>query len=64
MPNSSRSAGQLLIYQRYSNMARQAINDEQRAVYQCLAREALRQAAKLDPAAVARASAVAMARSV
>jgi hypothetical protein len=57
MPNSSRAAGQLLIYKKYSEMARQALNSEQCAVYQCLAREALRQAAKLDPAAVARASA-------
>jgi hypothetical protein len=43
-------------------MARHAINGEQRSVYQCLAREALRQAASLDPAAVARASALAMAK--
>jgi hypothetical protein len=59
----SPAANQLQIYQRYSNMARHAMNDEQRTVYQCLAREALRQAAKLDPAAVACASGV-LARTI
>jgi hypothetical protein len=63
MPDNGRAAGQLVIYQRYSSMARQAINDEQRTVYQCLAREALRRAAKRDPAAVARASALTMLRA-
>src|ERR1700676_4514037 len=61
MTDSSRAAGQVQIYKRYSHMARQATNGEQRRMYQCLAREALRQAAKLDPAAVARASALAVA---
>jgi hypothetical protein len=42
-------------------MARQAMNGElQRALYQYLAREALRQAARLDPAA--HASGLAMAK--
>jgi hypothetical protein len=59
MPDSSRAEGQLRTYQRYSSMARQAMNGEQRALYQRLAREALRQAARLDPAAHASALALA-----
>jgi hypothetical protein len=59
MTNASRAAGQLQIYRKYSDMARKAYNSEQRIVYQCLAREALRQAEKLDPAAVVHASALA-----
>jgi hypothetical protein len=61
MTDKSRAAGQLQLYQQYSNMARQAENGEKRVVYEGMARDALRQAAKLDPAAVASASATAMA---
>jgi hypothetical protein len=60
MPNSSRAEGQLRTYRRYSSMVRQAMNGEQRALYQRLAREALRLAARLDP--VAHASALALAK--
>jgi hypothetical protein len=58
MRNTSRAARQLQIYQQYSNMARQAFNDAQRVAYACMARDALRQAAKLDPEAVANAGAM------
>jgi hypothetical protein len=58
--NSSRAADQLQPYWKYSGMAHRAFNSEQRAVYQCIAREALRQAAKLDSAAAARAIALPM----
>jgi hypothetical protein len=58
MTNASRAAGQLQIYRKYSDMARKAYNSEQRIVYQCLTREALRQAARLDSAAVAHATAM------
>jgi hypothetical protein len=44
-------------------MARQALNDGQRAAYGRMARDALRLAAKLDPAAVASASATAMSKA-
>jgi hypothetical protein len=60
MTDLSRAAQQLQLYQRYSSMARQALNDGQRAAYGRMARDALRLAAKLDPAAVANASAAAM----
>jgi hypothetical protein len=58
MTDSSRAAGQLQLYQKYSDMARNATNGEIREAYGCMAR-ALRQATKLDPAAVANASALA-----
>jgi hypothetical protein len=60
MTNSARAAAQLLLYQRYSDMARRS-NGELSEAYGSMARYALRQAAKLDPAAVARESALAMA---
>jgi hypothetical protein len=62
MTNSTRAANQLQLYRKYSDMARHAPNDEIREAYGCMARDALRQAAKLDPAAVAHASASAMAK--
>jgi hypothetical protein len=62
MTNSSGSANQLQLYRRYSDMARQASNGEIREAYGCMARDALRQAAKLDPGAVAHASGLAMAK--
>jgi len=43
MTDTSRADGQLQIYQRYSSMGRQTINSQQRVVYECMAREALRQ---------------------
>jgi hypothetical protein len=60
--NASRAADQLQLYRKYSDMAHRAYNSQQRVVYQCIAREALRQAAKLDPAAATNASALAMAK--
>jgi hypothetical protein len=62
MPNSSPVARQLLLYHKYSDMARRA-GGELREVYGCMARDALRQAAKLDPAAVANTSALATAKT-
>jgi hypothetical protein len=44
MTAASRAADRLQIYHRYSNMARQALNGEQRVTYQVIAWEALRQA--------------------
>jgi hypothetical protein len=60
MSDSSRAARQLQMYQQYSTMAREAFNDTQRTAYACMARDALRQAAKLDPEAVANARAMTM----
>jgi hypothetical protein len=62
MRNVSRAARQLQVYQQYSSMARQAFNDAQRIAYTSMARDALRQAAKLDPEAAANASAMGSAR--
>jgi hypothetical protein len=62
MRNTSRAARQLQMYQQYSSMARQAYNDAQRIAYVCMARDALRQAAKLDPEAAANAGAMAGAK--
>jgi hypothetical protein len=62
MTDSSRAAGQLQLYQKYSDMARKTTNGEIREAYGCMARDALRQATKLDPAAVAHASALARAK--
>lgn len=59
MTNSARVTAELLLYQKYSDMARRS-NGELSETYLSLARDALRQAAKLDPDAVARASAPAM----
>jgi hypothetical protein len=61
MPNSTPATRQLLLYQKYSDMARSSTG-ERRESYMSMARDALRQAAKLDPAAVARASALAVAK--
>ena len=61
MTNSARAANQLHLYQKYSDMARRS-NGELSEMYGCMARDALRQAAKLDPAAVALASALAVAK--
>jgi hypothetical protein len=52
MPDSSPAARQMLLYGKYSDMARRSHADR-RELYLRMAREALRQAAKLDPAAVA-----------
>jgi hypothetical protein len=62
MTNASRAANQLQLYRKYSDMARQAANGEISEAYGCMARDALRQASKLDPAAVAHAGALAMAK--
>jgi hypothetical protein len=62
MNNSIRAANQLKLYRKYSDMARQATNGEISEAYGCMARDALRQAAKLDPAALAQASGVALAK--
>jgi hypothetical protein len=59
MRNTSRAARQLQMYQHYSSMARQAYNDAQRIAYGSMARDALCQAAKLDPEAAANAGAMA-----
>ena len=49
-------------YRYYSNMAsRPGVSAEMRQTFQSMARQALRQAAKLDPAAVAHASSARMA---
>jgi hypothetical protein len=61
MTNSSRSTNQLQLYRKYSDMAGRS-NGDLREAYVCMARDALRQAAKLDPAAVAHASGLAMAK--
>ena len=53
--------GELRLYQQYSELA-EAAHGKIREAYACMAREALRRAAKLDPAAVAVASAKAMAK--
>jgi hypothetical protein len=63
MADLSRAAQQLQLYQQYSNMARQALNEGQRTAYGRIARDALRLAAKLDPAAVAIASAITMSKA-
>jgi hypothetical protein len=62
MPDSTPAARQLLLYQKYSDQARRS-SGELRESYISMARDALHQAAKLDPAAVARASALAMAKA-
>jgi hypothetical protein len=59
--NSSRSTNQLQLYRKYSDMAVRS-NGDLREAYVRMARDALRQAAKLDPAAVAHASGLAMAK--
>jgi hypothetical protein len=62
MTNSTQAANQLQLYRKYSDMARHAANGEISEAYGCMARDALRQASKLDPATVAHASALAMAK--
>jgi hypothetical protein len=62
MPNSTPAARQLLLYQKYSDQARRSTG-ELRESFISMARDALCQAAKLDPAAVARARAVAVAKA-
>ena len=59
MPDSTPVARQLLLYQKYSDQARRSTG-ELRESYISMARDALRHGAKLDPAAVAHASALAM----
>jgi hypothetical protein len=61
MTNSSRSTNQLQLYRKYSDMAGRS-NGDLREAYVRMARDALRQAAKLNPAAVAHASGLAMAK--
>jgi hypothetical protein len=61
MTDTNRAEGQLELYQRYSRIARLSANPKARTGFQNMAREALRCAAKLDPATVANASAMAMA---
>jgi hypothetical protein len=61
MPNSSPAAHQLLLYQKYSDMARRS-HAQRRELYVRMAREALRQAAKLDPAAVTHAGGLLVAK--
>jgi hypothetical protein len=62
MNAKSRAQGQLELYQRYCGIAYAATNSEIRLAYEGLARQALLCAAKLDPAAVANATAVTMAK--
>jgi hypothetical protein len=61
MSSSAPAANQLQLYRKYSDMARRSSGDLSE-MYGCMARDALRQAAKLDPAAAAHASASAMAK--
>jgi hypothetical protein len=61
MPNSSAAAGQLLLYQKYSDMARSS-HAERRKSYLRMARDALRQAAKLNAVAVAHSGALVVAK--
>jgi hypothetical protein len=60
MTAKSRAKEQLELYQRYSGIARQVTNSQIRVAYESLARQALLQAAKIDPAAVANANASAI----
>jgi hypothetical protein len=60
MTSSTQAANQLQLYRKYSDMARHAANGEISEAYGCMARDALRQASKLDPGA--HASALAMAK--
>jgi hypothetical protein len=62
MNAKSRAQGQLELYQRYSGIARGVTNSEIRLAYEGLARQALLYAAKLDPAAVANATEITMAK--
>jgi hypothetical protein len=57
MTAKSQAQERLELYQRYSSVAREVTNSQIRAAYEGLARQALLHAAKLDPAAVANASA-------
>jgi hypothetical protein len=59
MNANNRAQGQLELYLRYSGVARGVTNSEIRLAYEGLARQALLYAAKLDPAAVANATAMA-----
>jgi hypothetical protein len=54
----SQATDKLELYQRYSSIARQVTDYQIRVAYEGLARQALLHAAKLDPAAVANASAI------
>jgi hypothetical protein len=62
MPNSGPAAHQLLLYQKYSDMARRS-HAERRESYVRMARDALRLAAKLDPAAVAHSAGLVVAKA-
>jgi hypothetical protein len=55
MNAKSRAQGQLELYQRYAGIACEVTNSDIRMAYEGLARQALLYAAKLDPAAVAKA---------
>jgi hypothetical protein len=57
MTAKSRAQEQLELYQRYSGIARAVANSDIRLAYEGLARQALLYAAKLDPAAMANATA-------
>jgi hypothetical protein len=61
MTDTNRAEGRLELYQRYSRIARLSTDPKARTGFESMAREALRCAAKIDPAAVANASAMAMA---
>jgi hypothetical protein len=61
MPDSSPAARQLLLCRKYSDMARRS-RSKLRESYERMARDALRQAAKLDSAAAAHTSALAVAK--
>jgi hypothetical protein len=61
MPDSSPAARQLLLCQKYSDMALRS-HTKLRESFVRMARDALRQAVKLDPAAVAHTSALAVAK--
>jgi hypothetical protein len=61
MTSTKQAERELLLYERHSDLAREALNEIDRALHQNLARECLSRAAHLDPAAVAQASAKSMA---
>jgi hypothetical protein len=61
MTDSARAQNKLALYRKYTDMAHRTSGGISES-YQCMAREMLRHAARLDPAAVAQASAAAMAK--
>jgi hypothetical protein len=60
MNAKSRAQGQLELYHRYAGIACAVTNSDIRLAYEGLARQALLYAARLDPAAVAKATEITM----